>query len=89
LAAALDEALRANFHYDYCRRLGQLQALRLFRLCGRPQEEYLEECVRRGQRLGDIKPVLLHLQGGWDQVFEGEYINEDSFSGSSRGDAQV
>jgi len=72
--AGLEEALRENFHYDYCRKLGQLQEVRIFKLTGNPGQEYLEECARRGQRLGDIKPAVLHLQGGWDRVFKGEYL---------------
>lgn len=70
----IDNALRENFHYDYCRKLGQLKELKIFHLKGNPKQEYLEESVRRGQRLGDIKPVVLHLQGGWDKVFKGEYL---------------
>lgn len=73
LAVRIDNALRQNFHYDYCRNLGQLKPLRVFRLTGDPEREYLEECVRRGQRVGDIKPALLHLQGSWDQAFTGRY----------------
>ncbi|HWQ89635.1 MAG TPA: GH3 auxin-responsive promoter family protein [Desulfitobacteriaceae bacterium] len=72
--AGLEEALRENFHYDYCRKLGQLKEVKVFNLTGNPRQEYLEECVKRGQRLGDIKPVVLHLQGGWDRVFKGEYL---------------
>lgn len=71
----IDEALRENFHYDYCRRLGQLKKLRIFELSGNPTKEYIEECVKRGQRLGDIKPVFLAMQGGWDMVFNGKYIS--------------
>jgi len=70
----IEEALRENFHYDYCRKLGQLKSLRVFSLTGNPEKEYLDECVRRGQRLGNIKPVTLNLQGGWDKVFRGEYL---------------
>ena len=70
----IDEELRANFHYDYCRRLGQLKPVRVFQLTGKPEQEYMGECVKRGQRLGDIKPVVLHLQGGWHQGFKGEYL---------------
>jgi hypothetical protein len=70
----IEEALRENFHYDYCRKLGQLKELRIFKLTGDPEQEYMKECVRRGQRLGDIKPVALHLQGGWDSIFKGEYL---------------
>jgi hypothetical protein len=73
LAKAFDTGLRTNYHYDYCRKLGQLKPLRVFRLTGNSHQEYLEECVKRGQRLGDVKPTALHLQGGWDLVFKGEY----------------
>lgn len=70
----VDQLLRANFHYDYCRKLGQLKELKVFKLTGNPEKEYLDECVKRGQRLGDIKPSVLQLKGGWDKVFEGEYL---------------
>ncbi len=72
-ACSIDGSLRENFHYDYCRKLGQLKPLRLFALTGNPEKEYLEECARRGQKLGDIKPAVLHLKGGWDKVFKGGY----------------
>lgn len=71
---AIEGALRQNFHYDYCLQLGQLKPLRLFRLTGDPRREYLEGCAARGQRLGDVKPAVLSLQGGWDRVFKGEYL---------------
>ena len=74
LAETIDKALRENFHYDYCRKLGQLKELRVFGLEGNPQKEYLEGCVMRGQKLGDIKPAVLHLMGGWDKVFRGDYL---------------
>ncbi|MBP9022796.1 MAG: GH3 auxin-responsive promoter family protein [Spirochaetes bacterium] len=69
LAEALDVELRENFHYDYCRKLGQLKELSVIAITGNPQKDYLEECVKRGQRLGDIKTVNLALQGGWEKVF--------------------
>ena len=74
LAERIEEKLRENFHYDYCRRLGQLKGVRIFQLTGSPDREYLNECVKRGQRLGDVKPAALHLQGGWHRVFEGKYL---------------
>jgi hypothetical protein len=73
IAESIEVSLRENFHYDYCRKLGQLKPLRVFALTGNPEKEYLEECVKRGQKLGDIKPAVLHLKGGWDKVFKGEY----------------
>jgi hypothetical protein len=68
-----DMAFRENFHYDYCRKLGQLKEMRIFRLTGNPDREYLDECVRRGQKLGDIKPPALSLSGGWEDIFRGEF----------------
>jgi hypothetical protein len=73
LAGQLDSALRRNFHYDHCRRLGQLRSPRIFATSGDPARGYLEECRRRGQRLGDVKPAALSLRDGWDDVFEGGY----------------
>jgi hypothetical protein len=73
LDTRLDDLLQENFHYDYCRKLGQLKAVRVFRLTGNPEQEYLEACMKHGQRLGDIKPRALQLKGGWDHEFKGEY----------------
>ena len=79
LKARIEDGLRNNIHYDYCRKLGQLKELRIFLLQGNPRQEYLEECFRRGQRLGDIKTTSLHLQSGWDLVFTGEYQTRPLF----------
>lgn len=68
-----DMAFRENFHYDYCRKLGQLKEMRIFRLSGSPDREYIDECIRRGQKLGDIKPPVLSLIGGWEDIFEGDF----------------
>jgi hypothetical protein len=66
-----DAAFRGNFHYDYCRKLGQLKEMRVYRLTGDADHEYLDACVRRGQKLGNIKPPILSLQDGWEDIFEG------------------
>lgn len=68
---AVDLALRASYHYDYCRRLGQLAPCRLFRIDPSidPAARYLEACVAQGQRLGDVKPASLHAYRGWAGVF--------------------
>ena len=71
----MDNLLRENFHYDYCRKLGQLKALRIFRLTGQPEKEYLNHCTATGQRLGDIKTTFLSRKSGWDKVFTGHYEN--------------
>ncbi len=70
LGEALDTALRSNYHYAYCRDLGQLAALRVVRVSGQAQAAYLRRCPQAGQRLGDIKPTVRHHQSGWLDVFE-------------------
>jgi hypothetical protein len=71
LGAALEARLCDNYHYAYCRRLGQLAALCVFRIDAQGHTAYLEHCRAAGQRLGDIKPTVLHRQSGWLHVFQG------------------
>jgi hypothetical protein len=75
LARALDDALRDNVHYDYCRRLGQLRALRLFRISGDAASTYL---ARSGQRLGDVKLSSLDARQGWSGRFPGTWVYPES-----------
>lgn len=72
----LDAILRKNFHYDYCRRLGQLKAPRIFALTGNPGRAYLEHCRKNGLRLGDIKSSCLSPLKDWSRVFAG-YFSEN------------
>ncbi|MDR1961311.1 MAG: GH3 auxin-responsive promoter family protein, partial [Gracilibacteraceae bacterium] len=74
LAEDLESGLARNCHYEYCRTLGQLKPLALYRLSGHPFREYLERAAERGQRPGDVKPPALSLEGGWDKVFTGGYL---------------
>jgi GH3 auxin-responsive promoter len=75
VGAGLEEALKGNYHYNYCRKLGQLAPLRIFRIDGDGTEIYLSVCQGRGQRLGDIKSVALHRMSGWAQYFRGGIIS--------------
>jgi hypothetical protein len=70
----LEAALQENYHYRYCRQLGQLGPLRVFRIDGNALATYLRACQAHGQRAGDIKPVALHRLGGWSQFFRGQTI---------------
>lgn len=70
----IDALFCTNFHYAYCRKLGQLNPLRIYKLEGNCEQEYVEYCVKRGQRMGDVKLTVLSLVGGWDKVFAGRYI---------------
>jgi GH3 auxin-responsive promoter len=69
LANDLDAALRENFNYDYCRKLGQLEAVQIFRV-RHGAEKYLHACQARGQKLGNIKPSVLQKNTGWKEWFE-------------------
>lgn len=73
----LEQALQANYHYRYCRDLGQLAALRVCRVVD-GQATYLANCAARGQRAGDIKPAVLHAGGGWAQAFGGTWIGPEA-----------
>jgi len=77
LAREVEDRLRENYHYDYCRRLNQLGPLRAFWItAGTSQalETYLAVCTSLGQRLGDIKPVALHGHSGWAGAFQGRFV---------------
>jgi hypothetical protein len=67
-ARMLDEALRENVHYDYCRRLGQLGAMQVFRVPRNGSATYL---AHADQRLGDVKLTALDPRRGWRGRFRG------------------
>ncbi len=71
VARALDGALRENIQYDYCRRLGQLGDLTLFRITREGSATYLEHA---NQRLGDAKLVSLDARQGWSGRFSGSFM---------------
>jgi len=60
----IDAGLRENYHYDYCRRLGQLKEVAVV-VVKNGERQYLENQVRFGMRLGDIKPQCLSNKKGW------------------------
>ncbi|MBI5017964.1 MAG: GH3 auxin-responsive promoter family protein [Deltaproteobacteria bacterium] len=74
VASDLEAALGANYHYRYCRALGQLGPVRVFRVAGGGAEACLRACADAGQRLGDVKPALLSRRGGWSSHFRGHFV---------------
>jgi hypothetical protein len=84
LGMDIEAALRENFHYRYCRDLGQLDAVRLFRIREGALESYMAGCQAHGQRAGDIKPVALHRLGGWTEFFQGELLPQTYRYGEPR-----
>jgi hypothetical protein len=61
LAQRLDEALRESFHYDYCRRLGQLGPIDVQRV----EHGAYQRALAGEQRLGDIKPPAIDARRDW------------------------
>ena len=74
-AKSLDQILRRNPHYAYCRDLGQLAPLRLFIVSANAFETFARRQTTNGSRLGDIKPKALSRSSDWSTIFSGEYID--------------
>lgn len=70
-AQTLDTTLRENLHYDYCRRLGQLEALTLYLIPHHASATYL---THTPQRLGDVKLTTLDPRAGWSTRFDGTWV---------------
>jgi len=78
LGLLMESELRANPHYEYCRSLGQLRELMVYWVRRNAHQTYLNRCVEMGQRAGGVKPTCLHHSGGWEDFFEGSFINTHS-----------
>ena len=74
LALRLDQKLQANPHYAYCRRIGQLGELRIFRINRDARDSYVNHCAALGQRAGSVKMTALDRRLGWEHVFRGAYM---------------
>jgi GH3 auxin-responsive promoter len=74
-ANTLDALLRKNPHYAYCRDLGQLRPIRLFRIADGAYEQFVRREISQGARLGDVKPAVLSKRTGWSKVFTGAYAD--------------
>lgn len=72
LPTQFDNALRTNFHYDYCRRLGQLAETQIVQVKD-GSEAYIKACQQRGQKLGDIKASVLQRSTGWGEWFSSPF----------------
>jgi len=70
LVDAIEEKFCGNFHYAYCRKLGQISKLDLQLINNNAREAYLAGCKKRGQRLGEIKPRVLETTAGWENQFK-------------------
>ncbi len=67
-----DQLLCRNFHYAYCRELGQLKTVKFTVLNISPEQamqKYIDASTASGQKIGDIKPTVLSSRVGWGQIF--------------------
>ncbi|MGH7388344.1 MAG: GH3 auxin-responsive promoter family protein [Candidatus Rokuibacteriota bacterium] len=71
LAGEVERELLQSPSYAYCRRLGQLGAVRAFRVGRDATAAYVERCTRLGQRAGAVKSVVLHRTPGWSAHMPG------------------
>lgn len=78
LITRVEEGLLQNFHYKYCRNIGQLQHIRLFIIDNsegyQGLETYHKVCRELGQRDGDIKTYALHNRIGWTKRLKGNFV---------------
>jgi hypothetical protein len=76
LAEEVDRELRGAYHYDYCRRLGQLGPCRVFQVetGANARSLYLAGRAELGQRLGDVKPAAVDASDRWSEVLPGRFL---------------
>lgn len=73
-AELLDAKLRRNPHYDYCRKLGQLSPAVVFQITTGAGDAYVRRCSALGQRAGSVKETPLHRLSGWENHFQGAFV---------------
>ncbi len=73
-AEQLERKLCENVHYAWCRKLGQLQPLRIFSIKSGGYETFITRQQLGGKRMGEIKPCVLSTENGWTQRFCGDYL---------------
>jgi GH3 auxin-responsive promoter len=70
-----DQLLCRNFHYAYCRKLGQLKAVK-FTVLSISQEQAMQQYIAAstvsGQKIGDIKPAALSNKSGWNKILSNQ-----------------
>lgn len=64
----VEAELAESEHYDYCRRLGQLQPLEAVRV-RRGMELYCDAMSRSGRRFGSVKPTNIDVHGVAQHAF--------------------
>ena len=71
-----EKELITNYHYDHARKMDQLAPLRIFSIAqGSGLQKFINYHQNKGQKLGDIKNVMLSRDLNWNNVFDGEFVN--------------
>ena len=70
----IEERLLQNFHYRYCRQVGQLEAVRVYRLSSATLEPYYARLASLGTRPGDGKPLPLRREADWSEWLPGQLL---------------
>lgn len=65
----LENALQGNIHYKWAVSSGQMRGVRVCGVGRDAFDVYQARCMKRGQKLGDIKPCALDLGDGWQADF--------------------
>ena len=68
IASALEAVLCENPNYAHCVQVGQLAPVQVVRAPEGASARYVQRLVRRGHRLGDIKPSPLSKLTDWSAV---------------------
>jgi hypothetical protein len=85
LAVILERELRRNPHYAWCVDLEQLKPARVALVGPNADRTYVDTCVARGQRPGDVKPAALHCDTGWRERFESRSSGSASLRSGAAG----
>jgi hypothetical protein len=70
----LEKLLCENIHYAWCRRLGQLQLPRTFKIENGGYETFIARQKLDRKRIGEIKPCALSQNADWSKHFRGRYV---------------
>ena len=60
----IEKELLKNIHYKYARELNQIKKFKILKVKN-GMKQYIENCTRKGQKTGDIKPVIFSNNKDW------------------------
>jgi hypothetical protein len=85
MAHRMESAFCRNYQYLHARQVGQLQAVRIFRIRRNAETHYRLRLTEQGMKAGDIKYESLSREASWNTRFDGELVDcwgESSVAGA-------